>query len=454
MFRSYRDANHEVEELFDAQLAQSSRSLQAIVLHNIKSIDNFSAQEILDYPISSKNNDSSSEYDLKNGHSYERKMAFQLWETRERLVLRSASAPIVPLDMNAMSPDSRGFSDVFINKEKWRVFSLWNKDFRYLIQVGERYAIRDELTEEIVENFLLPSITSIPILALMIWFGIGRGLSPLRKIAKEVTRRDPSHLDAIKLSNVPLEIRPVIEELNALFNSVGMAMEKERRFTDDAAHELRTPLAALKIQAQVAKAAKTSDEQLPAINNIITGVDRATHLVQQMLVLARLGSEQRNKQSINPINLHKTSEELIAQLALPAIEKNINLSFQCDDSYIIYGETANFEILLANILNNAINYTPNNGKVSVKITDTGNSINLNVTDTGIGISEKDLERVFERYYRVRDATVDGCGLGLTISKQCAEQLNATIVFNKPASGIGLAVNISFPKQCPIEPLIN
>ena len=449
MFRSYRAANHEVVELFDAQLAQSSRSLQAIVLHNIKSIDNFSAQEILDYPISSVNTGSNSEYGLTDGHSYERKMAFQLWETRERLVLRSASAPIIPLDVNAMTPKSRGFSDVILQDEKWRVFSLWDKDFRYLIQVGERYAIRDELTAEIVETLLLPTITSIPIFALMIWFGIGRGLSPLRKVAREVTRRDPSHLDPIKLKNVPLEIRPLIAELNALFNRVQIAMEKERRFTDDAAHELRTPLAALKIQAQVVKAAKTNDEIIPAINNIITGVDRATHLVQQMLVLARLGSEEKKKQNFNPINIYKISEELIAQLALRAIEKNINLSFICNDNYIIYGETANFEILLANIVNNAINYTPNNGNVVIEINDTQNSINIKVTDTGVGIAEKDLERVFERYYRVRDAVADGCGLGLTIAKQCAEQLNAIIEFIKPKNGIGLTVNISFPKQCPI-----
>ncbi|MFV2060020.1 MAG: ATP-binding protein [Gammaproteobacteria bacterium] len=448
MYRSYRAANHEVEELFDAQLAQSSRSLQAIVLHNIKSVDNYSAQEILDYPITTANTDSQNEYDLRNGHSYERKMAFQLWESRDRLVLRSASAPIVPLDVNAMSPKFRGFSDVLIHEEKWRVFSLWDKNFQYLIQVGERYAIRDELTGEIVETFLLPSVTSIPILALMIWFGIGRGLSPIRKVAKEVTRRDTAHLEPIKLKNVPLEILPLIEELNGLFNRVHTAMEKERRFTDDAAHELRTPLAALKIQAQVVKAAKTNSEKATAINNILASVDRATHLVQQMLTLARLGSEDKH-QNTNPINIHKTSEELIAQLALRAIEKNINLSFHCKDEFIIYGETANFEILLTNILNNAINYTPKDGHIDVEIDDTENSIRLSVTDTGIGIAEKDQERVFERYYRIRDSTVEGCGLGLTISKQCAEQLNAIIKFIKPKNGIGLTVNVLFAKQSPI-----
>lgn len=449
MYRSYRDANHEVAELFDAQLAQFSRSLQAIVLYDINTIDNSSAQEILDYPIATVNSNTFNEYDLQNGHTYERKMAFQLWESRGRLVLRSASAPIIPLDSKAMQPEERGFSDVILDSEKWRVFSLWDKDYRYLIQVGERYAIRDELTSEIVENFLLPSITSIPILALMIWFGIGRGLSPLRKVAKEVTRRDPSHLDPIKLKNVPIEIRPLIEELNALFFRVHTAMEKERRFTDDAAHELRTPLAALKIQAQVARAAKSDEEKTSAIIKIITGVDRATHLVQQMLVLARLGADDSKKINSTPINIHKTSEELIAQLALRAIEKNINLSFHCDDNCIIYGETANFEILLANILNNAINYTPQNGSVKVEIHDSENSINLKVTDTGVGIAKKDFERVFERYYRVRAAVADGCGLGLTISKQCAEQLNAMIEFINPHNGIGLIVNISFPKQCPI-----
>ncbi len=449
MYRSFRDANHEVHELFDAQLAQSSRSLQAIILYNIKAIDNFRAQEILDYPITTANTDPINEYDLRDSHTYERKMAFQVWDKGERLILRSASAPIIALDKNALTPKARGFSDVVLNNEKWRVFSLWDKQFNHLIQVGERYAIRDELTSEIVKHLLLPSITSIPILALMIWFGIGRGLLPLRKVAKEVTRRDTAHLEPIKLKNVPLEIRPVIEELNALFYRVHTAIEKERRFTDDAAHELRTPLAALKIQAQVAKAAKSNAEKTSAIDNIITGVDRATHLVQQMLVLARLGSEDNTSQNIKSINIRKTSEELIAQLALRAIEKNINLSFQCDDDYIIYGEKTNFEILLANILDNAINYTPTNGNVIIKITGSNNNINLTVTDNGIGIAEKDLERVFERYYRTRDSTADGCGLGLTISRQCAEQLNAIIKFSQPDAKVGLTVNVTFPKKPPI-----
>ncbi|VAW96429.1 Sensor histidine kinase [hydrothermal vent metagenome] len=446
MYRSYRDANHEVQELFDAQLAQSSRSLQAIILYNIEAIDNFSAQEILNYPITTANTDPINEYDLRDTHSYERKMAFQVWDNGKRLVLRSASAPIIALNKNALTPKARGFSDVMLNNEKWRVFSLWDKQFKHLIQVGERYAIRDELTSEIVKHLLLPSITSIPILALMIWFGIGRGLSPLRKVAKEVTRRDTAHLEPIKLSNVPLEILPVIEELNALFHRVHTAIEKERQFTDDAAHELRTPLAALKVQAQVAKAAKNSEEKSSAIDNIIAGVDRATHLVQQMLVLARLGSKDNSSAKINSIHIRATSEELIAQLALRAIEKNITLSFQCDDNYIIDGEKTNYEILLANIVDNAINYTPNDGNIVIKITDSDNNIKLTVTDNGIGIAEKNLERVFERYYRVRDSAADGCGLGLTISRQCAEQLNAVIKFTKPKTEVGLKVSISFPKQ--------
>ncbi len=446
MYRSYRDANHEVQELFDAQLAQSSRSLQAIVLYNIKAIDNFSAQEILDFPNTTANTDPINEYDLRDSHSYERKMAFQVWEKNKRLILRSASAPIIPLNKNALTPKSRGFSDVEIQNDKWRVFSLWDKEYHYLIQVGERYAIRDELTSEIVKHLLLPSITSIPILALMIWFGIGRGLYPLRKVAKEVTRRDTAHLEPIKLNNVPIEVRPVIIELNALFYRVQTAMDKERQFTDDAAHELRTPLAALKIQAQVANTAKSDKDRKAALNNILSSVDRATHLVQQMLVLARLGSDEVKQSKANSINLQKVSEEIIAQLARKAIDKNINLSFECKTEQMIFGETVNFEILLTNIVDNAINYTPSGGNIIIEIKETQNSIELSVTDTGLGISNKNIERVFERYFRVRGSSAEGCGLGLTISKKCAEQLNAVIKFSNPENGIGLKANITFPKQ--------
>jgi two-component system sensor histidine kinase QseC len=262
---SYREAHHEIDEIFDAQLARSAHILLAQVGHEADETE-------IEYG--------------EDFHKYERKIVFQVWDADGRLILRSANAP-----QKALVDEDEGFEDTRIDGRTWRVFSHWDGEHRLLVQVGERHDVRDELTESVVAHLFYPFAFAAPLLALLIWLGVGRGLAPLRGIAAEVADRAPQHLTPLEAGGAPDEIRPLVESLNGLLGRLDTALENERRFTADAAHELRTPLAALKTQAQVAQRSIAEEERRHALQQVVEGVDRATHLVEQLLTLARLDPE-------------------------------------------------------------------------------------------------------------------------------------------------------------------
>ncbi|MEJ2529510.1 MAG: sensor histidine kinase N-terminal domain-containing protein, partial [Gammaproteobacteria bacterium] len=226
---SYLFTRHEIEELFDAQLAQYARTLQGLTQHELDE------EEHEDISLS----------DTFLGHTYEKKVAFQVWNGRV-LVLHSEMAPKGPMS------EVFGFSDQTFNGALWRVFVLPALNGASSVHVAEQYDVRNELVGEISLQILYPLIIALPLLASMIWFAVGRGLRPLRRITAEVGERSPVELQPLSSDHTPSEIEPLVAAINRLLNQLRMAFESERRFTADAAHELRTPLAILKVQAQVA----------------------------------------------------------------------------------------------------------------------------------------------------------------------------------------------------------
>ena len=448
LFLSYRDATHEVQELFDANLAQSARVLHALVTPELLTGDNKQLQELLlnfpEYPSDKvlKLNDEAHTL----GHEYERKLAFQVWNKEKELLLHSASAPTTALSERALSTMNRGFVDEEVGTHNWRVFALWDETEQYLVQVGERYDVRNELITKISQQVITPLLVSLPFLGLMIWVGIGRGLRPVQRVAEEVVRRDPQHLDSMDVGPVPTEIRPLVEGLNKLFDRLRSALETERRFTDDAAHELRTPLAALKTQAQVALRATDDREKTQALNNVVNSVDRSTHLVEQMLILARLDPS-ASMPAREPINLHDLTAEVVAQLVPSAMKLNTDIEITGSEDTIVYSDPVSLSIMIRNLADNAIRYSKSNGEVVINI----DSINpdevvLSVSDSGPGIEPELQSRVFDRFYRVTGNAATGCGLGLSIVKRVADLNNLRVELTNKENGTGLVASVHFNVQ--------
>jgi two-component system sensor histidine kinase QseC len=247
---------------------------------------------------------------------------------------------------------------------------------------------------------------------------------------------------------LPIEIKPLVMELNQLFMRLKLAFERNKRFAADAAHELRTPLAALKTHAQVALKSENNHERQHALLKVVQGVDRSSHVVAQLLTLSRV-SQEEDLNDVHAIDLHKIAAEVIAHLAPLALEKNIDLELTSSSNHpIIQGNDTAIGILIRNIVDNAIRYTPEKGSIKIAISESENKLIFTVIDTGTGIPDELRNRVFERFYRGVAETSTGSGLGLAIVHQIAELHHATIHLSTPSNGIGLQFTVYFSKYAP------
>jgi two-component system sensor histidine kinase QseC len=410
---SYFDAHHEIDEVFDAQLAQSAQLLLAQATHDIDEID-FEHERFK--------------------HKYQRRFIFQILDQAGHVLFHSAGAPSVALTSQA------GYSDVPLNGERWRVFARWDADNEYQIQVAERHAMRSELARNIALRMLLPALAALPLLALLIWLGVSKGLAPLGRIAQDVSGRAPQHLTPLDTQRSPREILPLIEALNGLFSRLNTALENERRFTADAAHELRTPLAALRVQAQVALRSQDDAERRHAIEQVVAGTDRATHLVEQLLTLARLDPDAA-RAAHQPLDLRFVAMETLSLLAPAVVAKHIELSLTEGPSVMVQGDAGMLGILLRNLVDNAVRYTPEGGAVTVAIYGQNGRVVLEVSDTGPGIASTEREHVLQRFYRGTAAGASGSGLGLSIVRRVAELHDAALYLSDGEGGRGLRVRV-------------
>lgn len=423
----YFDAHHEIDELFDAQLAQSAKTLVALTDHELEKMKGDDDDD----------DDIAAELPT-DSHEYERKIAFQIWDEDNRLLLRSANAPAFPL-----SERSKGFDETVIEGSRWRVYTQRGDEDKFRVQVGEHHEVRAELAGYVTTRLLLPLGFALPVLGLLIWFAVGKGLSPLRRISSEVAQRDPANLAPLEPRSAPAEIAPLLHALNALLGRLDLALESERRFTADAAHELRTPLAALKIQAQVARRAENEAQRNAALDNLILGVDRATHLIEQLLTLARLEPTGGSAVLMADCDLAAIARQTLADLAPAAQDKEIELELSAPAAATIKGNADMLAILLRNLVDNAIRYTPPHGRVSVSLIVEQGWVRLEVTDSGPGIPEQERQRVFDRFYRILGNDAAGSGLGLSIVKRIVDCHGASLTLGDAEQGAGLRVSVEF-----------
>lgn len=412
--KNYFDNRYEIAELFDAQLAQSARALLALSVHEL--------HEQLAFESHQNQNAGGreiSEVPTTQVHKYEQRVAFQIWTKDGRLAVRSQSAPLDPLI------DHPGdFSDRTINGERWRVYGLVDSNLNVQVQVGEHYEQRDQLNRDIALRLLAAVVLSLPLLAVMISLGVNRAMVPLKRVARAVSKRELGNLKPIDYRDVPDETQPLITALNDLFRRLQLALDNILNFTANAAHELRTPLAALRTHAQVALRAQTEIARTEALHDVIRGVDRATYLLEQLLTLSRLDPELVNIYE-ETTNLADVAQTVLAELTPHALEKNIDISLTTPYRGAVAGKEAMLGILIRNLTENAIRYSPKDGSVEVSIFKQGPEVILRVADSGPGIPVAEREKVFKRFYRSIDSsTTAGSGLGLSIVQRIIEIHNA------------------------------
>jgi len=414
---TYFDAREEIGEMLDAHLAQSAGLIAAQLEHELE--------------------DEQGEK-VPRQYKHERKIAFQVWDRKDRLLLRSASAPA-----SRLQSQSEGYGDATIDGKRWRIFSRWDESRHYLVQVGERYELRDELAESVASHLLHPLYFALPALALLIWLAVGAGLAPLAGVAREVGRRAPDNLAPLDEASAPREISPLIGALNALFDRLRTSLEQERRFTADAAHELRTPLAAVKTQAQVAIGATADAERTRALANVVAGTDRASRLVEQLLVLARLDPQTALPPG-QTVDLQALAQQGVAESAPAAAGKGIEVGLAPGAAAPVAGDAVLLAVLLRNLLDNAVRYTPPGGEVEVSVRPVDGGVSLTVVDNGPGIPEAERGQVFERFHRVLGSGEAGSGLGLSIVRRIADLHRAGVSLEAGPGGRGLRVEVSFP----------
>ena len=419
-------SGHEVEELLDAQMGQTAQVLRRITL-----VGNL--PELADSPQTLS----------PVGHPYEYKISFQLWRGEE-LISAFGGAPDGPL---AQTP---GFSDQDIADTKWRVYGLPTGRHDEILFVAQSYAIRQELIRFLTVHALQPVLWSLPLTVLLIWLAVSDGLRPLRRLARDIGRRSAERLMPVDEGAVPKEIRPLTNALNGLMEQLEHALSAERRFAADASHELRTPLAIIRTHAQVARRSKDPGERAEALDKLIRGVDRATHLVSQLLTLARLEPDATEIER-GAWSLAETVAQVVEDEQPTARAKSIALTQTVPDGdlCVITAHPSVLDILVHNLVANAIKYTPDGGWIRIAVETRGKQVVLRVADSGPGIPEAEKKRIFERFYRPAGQAAPGAGLGLSIVQRICELYGAGIRLLDAADGRGLLVEVTFPS--PISP---
>lgn len=433
----------DIQQHLDSFLLQASLAFKALIITKFDDQSIHNIQHALNKIPKEAQTIFQNKKSTTNHQHYRDTFEFQVWSLSKqpKLLLKSANAP-----MTRLATPKAGFSDDFVNHRQWRTFTVNEPAQKLSFTVAERYDIRNALVRHLAIDEFYIMLWTYPISGVLIWFIIGRGLESIRRVAKEVANRDPNNLEAVNANNVPVEIKPLVDDLNNLFLRLQQAIEREKRFAADAAHELRTPLAALRAQAQVALRSTNTEERQKTLQNVIACVDRSTHVVQQLLTLSRLVPEASSINDSLPMNLYSLAAEIIAQLAPTALEKDIEIELiGNEDTCVVKANVTALSILLRNLTDNAIRYTPQGGKVKVTLQNEPHEVLLIVTDNGPGIPAELRNRVFERFYRVLGNTSTGSGLGLAIVQQIAKLHHASLRLGTPRDGKGLEVIVNFPK---------
>lgn len=417
----YGQARQEANALFDYQMKQVAAALPS----------QFSAPVAPPFTP-----DSATGADLLHA---DEDVVIHIWDGSGRSLYLSHAHPALPQRAEL------GFTDARTESGEWRIYSVQLGPA--VVQIAQPLSARRTLAAHMALRTVAPLLLLLPLLAWLVWMAVGRGLRPLREIATEVRARDANTLAPLAVRDMPDEIAPLSDALNQLLARLAHAIDTQRAFVADAAHALRTPLTALQLQAQLVERAPTAEARQEAMGQLRQGLERLTHLVGQLLTLARQEPGAAPPPH-EPVNLRALAGEVVAEMSQAAIDRDIDLGLEDSDAngpngpVTIRGDADALRILLTNLVDNALHYIPRGGRIDVAVAHTAQGIELVVTDNGPGIAADERARVFDRFYRVPDAPTGGSGLGLAIVAEVAQSHGARVALEDAAPG--LHVRVVFP----------
>lgn len=410
------EAQHEVDELLDAHLAQSAALL--VVQQNATPDDD---EPLLDAPTL---------------HKYAHRVAYQVFD-EGRLVMHSPNVAHTP-----MAQHTQGFETLTLADGKsWRIFAAPGRHRDVQIYVAERVDSRDEILRAVLRGFLPPLTIALPLLLLGLWWNVRSGLQPLQRLRQVLLKRDTQTLTPVSLPDTPQEVQPMLDALNDLLQRLAQRMETERRFTADAAHELRTPIAAIRAQAQVALTSATNDQvHQHALQDTLIGCDRASRVVEQLLTLARVEGPQ--DVAFEPFRLDQLARQVVADLTPDALRRGQTLELLAPEPLEVNGQSTLWQIMLRNLIDNALRYSPDGAvvRIDAQRLDRGH-VQVTVQDSGAGLSDTDMARLGERFFRVLGNSATGSGLGWSIVRHIASLQHVDVHVGQSADLGGLQVTL-------------
>ncbi|HLS69900.1 MAG TPA: ATP-binding protein [Kiloniellales bacterium] len=385
----------EVERVLDARLMEAGRMVSSLIVSREIEVDSGRISPA-DLPTTSNN-------------FYDRQLSCQIWSLEGALIGRSDGAPDQELGEH-----QEGIVETMIDGETWRVYAVTNEELGLRVLVGDSLEVRDGLVNDVIQGLLLPAGLILPALALLIWLSVRGGLEPLRKIARELEGRPASDLSPVEDVRTAREIVPVLQSLNGLFARLTALRERERNFIAFAAHELRTPLAGLKTQAQVALFSEEQAIRDQALKQIVVGVDRTGRLVRQLLDMSAIEARDSAAQEgvVRPAAILRSLAE---ELADPARDVTVEIAANLEEAELEI-EPELFTLAARNLLENAVSHSPSGGTVRCRLAEASEEVAVIIEDEGPGIPEDELARVTERFFRGRHKASVGSGLGLAIAE--------------------------------------
>ncbi|MEZ0223111.1 MAG: ATP-binding protein [Alphaproteobacteria bacterium] len=408
---------HEVDEVYDATLSQFAREIGQLTQKSRMA-------EVAPKP-----------YEQSYKHSYERKIAFRIFQD-DKIVARSLFAIY-----GGEAAGDPGFKDREFKGEKWRVFVTADERTGRTVEVAEKYSIRYEMIYQLLGSLIIPAFLFLVTVVLVVWRGAGRSLARLEQLSAQVDARHVDDMSAITDSAIPREVQPLLSALNRLFGRVSESFRREKEFTDNAAHELRTPLAAIKTQAQVLqKSEKMSKAGQEGLDNLVNAIDRASGMMDSLLEFTRLEAD---RSTMQPVDISAIVAQELQELQRFSLWKGRNVVLKAEPGLRIRGVMQGLSVLVRNVMLNALKFTPESGAISIDVSRTADAVVFSVADTGPGIPDNMKQKVFDRFFKASKSDVKGSGLGLAMVKWIADLHAAkiTLADNQPS---GLVVQIRFP----------